>query len=100
MISGGLEWNILITIVPVLLFRCNGLGRSADGKTVWIGELEMRHRMMGSWLHRRQFNTRMFLRIINRTPLANSMLCFANIAHTNEDYQVIFSEHTSVNRAQ
>jgi hypothetical protein len=26
-ISGGLEWNILITTVPVLLFRCNGAGK-------------------------------------------------------------------------
>ena len=35
------------------------------------------------------------VRIFNRTPLPQSMLCFANVAvHVNEDYQVIFPPRT------
>jgi len=99
-ISGGLEWNIphhhrASTFIPVQWTRED----HADGsKTVWIGELEMRHRMrwaVGYTLYPGSSILECSLRIINRTPLANSMLCFANIAvHTNEDYQVIFPPNT------
>ena len=99
-ISGGLEWNIphhhrASTFLPVQWSRED----HADGsKTVWIGELEMRHRMrwaVGYTLRPGSSILECSLRIINRTPLANSMLCFANIAvHTNEDYQVIFPPST------
>jgi tetratricopeptide (TPR) repeat protein len=35
------------------------------------------------------------VRIVNRTPVVNTMLCFANVAvHVNEDYQVIFPPST------
>src|SRR5674476_1038261 len=35
------------------------------------------------------------VRILNRTPEVNTMLCFANLAvHANENYQVIFPPST------
>jgi len=35
------------------------------------------------------------VRIVNRTPEVNTMLCFANLAvHANDDYQVIFPPST------
>ncbi|HYA48845.1 MAG TPA: DUF5107 domain-containing protein, partial [Burkholderiales bacterium] len=37
------------------------------------------------------------IRIFNRTPLAHSILCFANVAvHANENYQVLFPPTTEV----
>src|ERR1051326_6302614 len=35
------------------------------------------------------------VRILNRTPFVNTMLCFANVAvHVDNDYQVIYPPHT------
>jgi hypothetical protein len=70
-----------------------------DGsKTVWVGELEVRHRMrwaVGYTLHPGKAHVEAKLRIVNRTPVVNTMLCFANVAvHVNEDYQVIFPPGT------
>ncbi|MGZ7066666.1 MAG: DUF5107 domain-containing protein, partial [Candidatus Aminicenantales bacterium] len=37
------------------------------------------------------------IRVFNRTPLPNSILCFANVAvHANEDYQILFPPTTEV----
>jgi len=52
-ISGGIEWDIphhhrATTFMPVA-YR---LVENSDGsKTVWVGEIERRHRMNGSWAH-------------------------------------------------
>ncbi|HQJ20774.1 MAG TPA: DUF5107 domain-containing protein [Bacteroidales bacterium] len=99
-ISGGVEWNIphhhrASTFLPVQWSRVD----NPDGsKTVWIGELEIRHRMrwaVGYTLRPGSSILECSVRIVNRTPVANSMLCFANIAvHTNENYQVIFPPRT------
>lgn len=99
-ISGGIEWNIphhhrASTFIPVQ----HKLEEGADGaKTVWVGELELRHRMrwaVGYTLRPGSSVLETSLRIVNRTPEANSMLCFANAAvHTNENYQVIFPPST------
>jgi tetratricopeptide (TPR) repeat protein len=99
-ISGGIEWNIphhhrASTFLPVqYLVRENGDG----GKTVWVGELELRHRMrwaVGYTLRPGSSVLEAQVRIVNRTPVANSMLCFANAAvHVNENYQVIFPPNT------
>ena len=66
-----------------------------DGsKTVWVGELELRHRMrwaVGYTLRPGKSYLEASIRIVNRTPVVNTMLCFANAAvHVNNDYQVIF----------
>jgi tetratricopeptide (TPR) repeat protein len=99
-ISGGIEWNIphhhrATTFLPVQ-YR---IEQGADGsKTVWVGELELRQRMcwaVGYTLRPGRSWLECSVRIVNRTPLANTMLCFANVAvHVNEHYQVIYPPHT------
>ncbi len=99
-ISGGVEWNIphhhrATTFIPVQ-YRTE---ENADGsKTIWVGELELRHRMrwaVGYTLRPGKSYLEASIRIINRTPVMNTMLCFANVAvHANENYQVIFPPST------
>ena len=99
-ISGGIEWNIphhhrATTFLPVQ-YR---LASNADGsKTVWVGEIEVRHRMrwaVGYTLSPGKSFLECSVRILNRTPVANTMLCFANVAvHVNQDYQVIYPPGT------
>ncbi|MDI1248451.1 MAG: DUF5107 domain-containing protein [Lacunisphaera sp.] len=99
-ISGGVEWNIphhhrASTFLPVQ-YRTE---ENADGsKTVWVGELEIRDRMrwaVGYTLHPGSSVLTCSIRILNRTPLEQTMLCFANIAvHTNEHYQIIYPPST------
>jgi tetratricopeptide (TPR) repeat protein len=99
-ISGGVEWNIphhhrASTFIPVQ-YR---IEEGADGsKTIWVGELEIRHRMrwaVGYTLRPGSSIVECSVKIINRTPVENTMLCFANIAVSiNKDYQVIFPPNT------
>ncbi|HMI03763.1 MAG TPA: DUF5107 domain-containing protein, partial [Pedobacter sp.] len=99
-ISGGIEWNIphhhrATTFSPVQWKKES----HADGsKTIWVGELEVRDRMrssVGYTLRPGSSVLECSVRIINRTPLPTSMLCFANVAvSTNENYQVIFPPST------
>ena len=72
---------------------------NADGsKTVWVGELEVRQRMrwaVGYTLRPGKAYFEASVRILNRTPVVNTMLCFANVAvHANDNYQVIFPPAT------
>ena len=99
-ISGGVEWNIphhhrASTFLPVQ-YRIQE--NEDGGKTVWVGELELRHRMrwaVGYTLRPGKSYLEASVRIVNRTPVVNSMLCFANAAvHVNQDYQVIFPPST------
>jgi len=99
-ISGGIEWNIphhhrATTFLPVQ-YRVEA---SADGsKTVWVGELELRQRMrwaVGYTLRPGRSCLECSVRILNRTPLVNTMLCFANVAvQVNDLYQVIYPPRT------
>ena len=99
-ISGGIEWNIphhhrATTFLPVQ-YR---VVENVDGsKTVWVGELEVRQRMrwaVGYTLYPGKSYLECSVRILNRTPVANTMLCFANVAvHVNENYQVIYPPST------
>ncbi len=99
-ISGGVEWNIphhhrASTFIPVQY----KVEENPDGsKTVWVGELEIRHRMrwaVGYTLRPGKAYLETSVRILNRTPVVNTMLCFANVAvHTNDNYQVIFPPST------
>jgi len=99
-ISGGVEWNIphhhrASTFLPVQ-YRIQE--NEDGGKTVWVGELELRHRMrwaVGYTLRPGKSYLEAKVRIVNRTPVINTMLCFANAAvHVNQDYQVIFPPST------
>ena len=99
-ISGGIEWCIphhhrATTFMPVDYT----LQDNPDGsKTVWFGEIELRHRMkwvIGITVYPEKSYMEATIKIINRTPFVNSMLCWANVAvHANEDYQVIFPPST------
>ena len=98
--SGGVEWNIphhhrASTFIPVQY----KIEENADGsKTIWVGELELRQRMrwaVGYTLRPGKAVLEASVRIVNRTPEANTMLCFANLAvHANNSYQVIFPPGT------
>ena len=95
-ISGGVEWNIphhhrASTFMSV----DSAIARNRDGSaTVWVGEIELRQRMkwlVGLTLKPGRSCLEVTMKIINRTPLAHSMLAWANVAvHANPDYQVIF----------
>ena len=99
-ISGGIEWNIphhhrASTFIPVQWSK----EEHPDGsKTVWVGELEIRQRMrwaVGYTLRPGSSVLECSLRIVNRTPMVNTMLCFANVAVSpNDNYQIIFPRST------
>lgn len=98
--SGGIEWNIphhhrASTFMPVDYT----VREHSDGsKTVWIGEIERRHRTrwaVGYTLYPDRSSVEVTIRLYNRTPLEQSFLIFANAAvHANEDYQIIFPPET------
>ena len=77
--SGGVEWNIPLhhrasTFLPVQY----QLVENADGsKTIWVGELKSASGCAGRRLHAaaRQRPPGGRVRILNRTPEENSMLC-------------------------
>jgi tetratricopeptide (TPR) repeat protein len=99
-ISGGIEWNIphhhrASTVLPVQ-YR---IEHNQDGsQTVWVGELEIRQRMrwaVGYTLRPGKSYLEAQVRIINRTPAVETMLCFANVAvSVNDQYQTIFPPST------
>jgi tetratricopeptide (TPR) repeat protein len=99
-ISGGVEWNVphhhrASTFIPVQY----SVEERADGsKTIWVGELEVRDRMrwaVGYTLRPGRGYLEASLRIVNRNPSVNTMLCFANVAvSVDENYQVIFPPST------
>ncbi len=99
-ISGGIEWCIphhhrATTFMPVDYT----LQENADGsKTVWVGEIELRHRMkwlIGLTLYPGKSYIEATIKIFNRTPFVHSMLYWANVAvHANEQYQVLFPPGT------
>jgi len=99
-ISGGVEWNIPHHHRASTFMTVDHLTQEdADGsKTVWVGEIELRHRMkwlVGMTLYPDKSYLKLTVKLINRTPLPHSMLYFANIAtHANDDYQVIFPPST------
>jgi len=98
--SGGLEWNIphhhrASTYMPVDY----EMEKHSDGsKTIWIGEIERRHRMewrVGYTVHPGKSYLETEIKLYNRTPVEHSFLIFANTAvHANENYQVIFPPST------
>ena len=99
-VSGGVEWNFphhhrATGFMPVDYT----LTENPDGsKTIWVGEIEIRHRMkwvIGLTLYPDSSCLEATIKIFNRTPFAHSFLCWANVAvHTNSDYQIIFPPST------
>jgi tetratricopeptide (TPR) repeat protein len=99
-ISGGIEWNIPHHHRPTSFLPIQyRIVENDDGrKTVWIGELELRHRtrwVVGYTLAPGKSYLEITIRMLNCTPFVHSILCFANAAvHTNKDYQVLFPPST------
>jgi len=101
-ISGGVEWNFphhhrATAFMPVDYT----LIENEDGsKTIWVGETEFRHRtkwIIGLTLHPDRSYLEAKVRFFNRTPLAHSMLYWANVAvHASNDYQIIFPPSTEL----
>lgn len=101
-ISGGVEWNIphhhratsFMTVDSALENRPDG------SATIWVGELELRHRtrwLVGLTLRPGSSALEVAIRVFNPTPLAHSMLGFANAAvHATPDYQILFPPSTEV----
>ena len=99
-ISGGVEWNIphhhrATSYLPV----DHRLIKNPDGSsTIWIGEVELRHRMewaVGITLYPDKSYIKVTTTLVNRTPYVHSFLDFTNTAvHANENYQVIFPPDT------
>jgi tetratricopeptide (TPR) repeat protein len=99
-ISGGVEWDIphhhrATSFLPMQYTTES----HADGsKTCWVGELELRDRTrwtVGVTLHPGKAYLEVSFRMVNRTPLPVSMLCFSNVAvSVNDNYQVIFPPST------
>jgi tetratricopeptide (TPR) repeat protein len=95
-ISGGIEWDVFhhhraTTFMPVdWAVRANDDG----SKTVWVGEQERRQRMrwmVGLTLRPGRSSLEATVRLINRTPLPETMLYWANVAvHADSQYQAIF----------
>jgi tetratricopeptide (TPR) repeat protein len=99
-ISGGIEWNIphhhrATSFLPVQYRLENN---SDSSKTVWVGELELRHRTrwaVGYTIRPGRSYIDITVRLFNTSPYVQTMLCFANTAvHANENYQVIFPPST------
>ncbi|MGD2153169.1 MAG: DUF5107 domain-containing protein, partial [Gemmatimonadales bacterium] len=99
-ISGGIEWNF-----PhhhrsrAFLPMDYALEENEDGsKTIWLSELELRHRMrftVGLTLRPGRSYFEATIKPYNGTPFAHSFLYWANPAvHADEDYQVIFPPGT------
>lgn len=95
-ISGGVEWNALHHHRTRTFMEMDRLlVENPDGsKTVWLGELDRRHRMrfvIGLTLYPGKSYLEATVKIFNRTPFVNSLLYFANPAvSVNDTYQVIF----------
>jgi len=99
-ISGGIEWNFphhhrATAFMPVDYI----LQKNSDGSsTVWIGELELRHRMkfmLGVSVYPGKSYFEVTFKPYNRTPFIHSFLYFANTGvHTSEEYQVLFPPST------
>ena len=101
-ISGGVEWNIphhhrastFMTVDSEIVENPDGT------KTAWVGEVELRHRtkwLVGLTLRPDNSALKVTMKVLNRTPLANSVLCWANAAvHANEKYQIIFPPSTDL----
>ncbi len=99
-ISGGVEWNIphhhrATSYLPVdhrVVKNPNG------SSTIWIGEVELRHRMewaVGITLYPDKSYMKVTTTLVNRTPFVHSFLDFTNTGvHANENYQVIFPPDT------
>lgn len=95
-LSGGVEWNIpdhhrASSYMPINWT----MKENEDGsKTIWVGETELRHRLkwsVGVSVYPNRSWVEAKIKVINPTPMIQSMLYWANVSvHCNDQYQVIF----------
>ncbi len=99
-ISGGVEWNVFhhhraTSQYPI---DCRMVENRDGSKTIWVGEIERRHRMswaIGMTLYPDRSYIEITGRFFNDSPDRNSMLHWNNVAtHANENYQIVFPENT------
>ena len=97
-ISGGVEWNVFhhhrnTTNMPV---DCKIVENEDGSKTIWVGEVEFRHRMqwaIGITLRPGKSYMEINGRLINSTADDNSLLYWSNVAtKVDENYQIIFPQ--------
>ena len=97
-ISGGVEWNVFhhhrnTTNMPV---DCKIVENADGSKTIWVGEVEFRHRMqwaIGVTLRPGKSYMEINGRLINSTADDNSLLYWSNVAtKVDENYQIIFPQ--------
>lgn len=99
-LSGGVEWNIPHHHRPSSYMPIDWkIEENKDGsKTIWVGEMELRHRMkwsVGVTVYPNRSWVEARVKIINRTPYIQSILYWANVSvHCNKDYEVIFPPAT------
>jgi len=99
-ISGGVEWNIPHHHrASSFMTVDHSIEEQPDGsKTVWVGETELRHRLkwlVGMTVRPDRSYIEMTVKVINRTPAAQSFLFWINPAvHASTNYQVIFPPST------
>jgi tetratricopeptide (TPR) repeat protein len=95
-ISGGVEWNFPHHHrANTFMLMDHLIQNNEDGsKTVWLTEIEQRHRMkmlIGLTIWPNSNLLQAELKFFNRTPFVHSFLYFANPAvHVDSTYQVIF----------
>ncbi len=95
-VSGGVEWNFPHHHRANTFMAMDHLIEdNEDGsKTVWLTEIEQRHRMkmlIGLTIQPNSNLLQAELKFFNRTPFVHSFLYFANPAvHVDSTYQVIF----------
>jgi tetratricopeptide (TPR) repeat protein len=101
-LDGGIEWNVPHHHRPSVYLPVQyKLEENPDGsKTIWVGELEINHRMrwlIGLTLHPDKSYVEGTFRLINQAPVANTFLYFANFGvHASPDYRVMFPPSTEV----
>jgi len=99
--SGGVEWCVFHHHRASTFMSVDyTLSENDDGsKTIWIGEIEPRHRMkwtVGITLYPGRSYVEAHVKIFNRTENTNSFLYWANVAtHVNESYQIFFPPSTA-----
>lgn len=95
-LSGGVEWNIpdhhrASSYMPV---NWKTVENPDGSKTIWVGETELRHRLkwsVGISVYPGRSWVKADIKVINPTPMIQSMLYWANVSvHCNDDYRVIF----------
>ena len=99
-LSGGVEWDFPHHHRPTIFMPIDyTLQENPDGsKTLWVGEIEHRHRMkwtLGLTLYPGKSYFEVTMKLFNRTPFAHSFLYWANVAvHATPEYQIIFPPST------